>query len=61
MMHKPGSGISSDEGKQIYEFLVYDSSIRKKTVVETILAKASAADKSAAEAKIKEVRDKYDK
>src|SRR5690242_13484144 len=29
MMHKPGSGISNADGKKIYEFLVYDSSIRK--------------------------------
>jgi hypothetical protein len=61
MMHKPGSGISSAEGKKIYEFLVYDSAIRKKGMVEEKLAKASATDKSAAEAKIKEVRDKYQK
>ena len=61
MMHNPGAGISSEEGKQIYEFLVYDSSVRKKTTVEALLAKASAADKAAALAKIKEVHDKYDK
>ncbi len=61
MMHKPGSGISSDEGKKIYEFLVYDSSVRKKAEVDAKLAKASAADKSAAEAKIKEVVTKYGK
>ena len=30
MMNKPGSGISSAEGKKIYEFLTYDSSVRKK-------------------------------
>ena len=29
MMHKPGSGISSAEGKKIYEFLVYDQHARK--------------------------------
>ena len=61
MMHKPGSGISSDEGKKIYDFLVYDSSLRKKAMVDAKLAKASAADKAAAEAKIKEVHDKYGK
>jgi hypothetical protein len=60
MMHKPGSGISSAEGKQIYEFLVYDSSIRKKTMLDDKLAKMSAEDKTAAETKIKEVHDKYD-
>ena len=60
MMHKPGSGISAAEGKKIYEFLVYDSSVRKKAMVDEKLAKATPADKAAAEAKIKEVHDKYD-
>jgi len=40
---------------------VYDSSVRKKAEVDAKLAKASAADKSAAEAKIKEVVTKYGK
>ena len=61
MMHKPGSGISNAEGKQIYEFLVYDSSVRKKSLLEEKLTKATADEKSQAEAKIKEVHDKYDK
>jgi hypothetical protein len=61
MMHKPGSGISSDEGKKIYEFLVYDSAIRKKALLDAKLAKATPAEKTEAEAKIKEVQDKYGK
>jgi len=61
MMRKPGSGIDSADGKKIYEFLVYDSSVRKKTMLDKKLAQATPADKTAAEAKIKEVRDKYDK
>lgn len=61
MMYKPGSGINSGDGKKIYEFLVYDSSIRKKAMLDDKLAKVAPADKAAAEAKIKEVRDKYDK
>ena len=60
MMHKPGSGIDSTSGKKIYEFLVYDSSVRKKAMLDDKLAKLSADDKAAAEAKIKEVHDKYD-
>jgi hypothetical protein len=60
MMHKPGSGIDSSDGKKIYEFLVYDSSVRKKAMVDDKLAKLAPADKTAAEAKIKEVHDKYD-
>lgn len=61
MMHKPGSGISSGEGKKIYDFLVYDSSVRKKTMVDSKLAKATPEEKTADEAKIKELHDKYDK
>ena len=61
MMHKPGSGINADDGKKIYDFLVYDSSVRKKAMVDAKLAKAAPADKTAAEAKIKEVHDKYGK
>src|SRR5512135_595683 len=49
MMHKPGSGINAAEGKKIYEFLVYDSSVRKKTMVDEKLAKAAPADKVTAE------------
>ena len=34
MMHKPGSGIGTSEGKKIFDFLVYDSSVRKKAMVD---------------------------
>jgi hypothetical protein len=61
MMRKPGSGIDSADGKKIFEFLVYDSSIRKKTMLDEKLTKATPEDKTAAEAKIKEIHDKYDK
>jgi hypothetical protein len=60
MMNKPGSGISSGDGKKIYDFLVYDSSVRKKAMVDAKLAKAPG-EKAEAEAKIKEVHSKYDK
>jgi hypothetical protein len=60
MMHKPGSGIDSTGGKKIYEFLVYDSSVRKKAMIDDRLAKLSAEDQTAAKAKIKEVHDAYD-
>jgi hypothetical protein len=61
MMHKPGSGINKDEAKRIFDFLVYDSAVRKKAVVDEKLAKATPEEKTAAEAKIKEIRDKYAK
>jgi hypothetical protein len=59
MMNKPGSGIGPGDGKKIYEFLVYDSSIRKRAALDEKLAKATPAEKAAALAKVKEVRDKY--
>jgi cytochrome c1 len=59
MMSKPGSGIDSGSGAKIYEFLVYDSSVRKKAMVDAKLAKASPAEKAAEEAKIKAVHDKF--
>ncbi len=34
MMRKSGTYISSDEGRQIFEFLVYDSQIRKKDMYD---------------------------
>jgi len=61
MMHKPGSGISNADGKKIFEFLVYDSSIRKKAMVDEKLAKATAEEKSVTEKEIAKIRGKYDK
>ena len=61
MMRKPGSGISAGDGKQIFDFLAYDSSVRKKKMVDEKLAKATPEEKKAAEDKIKELHDKYDK
>jgi len=61
MMHKPGSGIGSAEGKKIFDLMVYDSSVRKKAMVDEKLAKSSAEEKAAAEKKIAEIRAKYDK
>jgi len=59
MMSKPGSGIDSGAGAKIYDFLVYDSSVRKKAMLDAKLAKVSPAEKAAAEAKINAVVAKY--
>jgi hypothetical protein len=59
MMNKPGSGIGAGDGKKIYDFLVYDSSTRKKSMLDQKLSQLSAGEKAAVEAKIKEVQDKY--
>jgi len=61
MMHKPGSGISAGDGKKIFDFLAYDSSVRKKKMLDEKLAKATPEEKKAAEDKLKELHDKYDK
>jgi cytochrome c5 len=61
MMRKPGSGISAGDGKKIFDFLAYDSSVRKKKMLDEKLAKATAEEKKAAEDKLKELHDKYDK
>ena len=34
MMRKPGSGISANDGKTIFEFLAFDSRTRKKALYD---------------------------
>ena len=60
MMHKPGSNITQASGKQIYEFLAYDSSVRKKAAFEAKLAQLPAAEKAEAQARIDELHKLYD-
>ncbi len=59
MMSKPGSGIDSASGGKIFNFLVYDSSVRKKAMLDARLAKLSPTERAAAEAKIKAVVAQY--
>jgi len=59
MMHKPGSMISPGQAKKIYEFLVYDASVRKKGLLGEKLAAATPADKAEAEAKVTEIIQEY--
>src|ERR1017187_7126572 len=59
MWRKPGSNLNKKEAEQIVEFLTYDSSVRKKAVVDEMLAMATPKEKKAAEDKIKEVYAKY--
>jgi hypothetical protein len=61
MMHKPGSGISGGDAKKIYEFLVYDSSVRKKALLDEKLSKLKPDEKAAEEKKIAEVHAQFDK
>ena len=60
MSHKPGSGINNGDARKIIEFLIYDSSVRKKALVDDKLSKATPDVKAAEEAKIKSIHDKYD-
>lgn len=48
MMYKPNSGISSDEGRTLYRFVVYDASARKADLLRKALAGLPAADQSVA-------------
>ena len=59
MMHKPGSNISPGQAKKIYEFLAYDSSIRKKAQFDDKLSKADDAVKADTDARLKEILAAY--
>lgn len=47
MMKKPGSGIDPNSAKKIYEFLVYDSDVRKKDIIGKKLKEKADKDKKA--------------
>lgn len=59
MMHKPGSGIDKTDAKKIFNFLVYDSSVRKKVLYEQKLSQLPPDEKTAAEDKVKEISEAY--
>ena len=55
MMYKPNSGISSNEARTLFRFLIYDASVRKADLLRKALAALPAADRTAAIARVKEV------
>ena len=59
MMHKPGSMISPGQAKKIWEFLVYDASIRKKDLLDGNLAAATPAEQADARDKIAKIIQGY--
>ncbi|MDE2027156.1 MAG: hypothetical protein KGK03_00860 [Candidatus Omnitrophica bacterium] len=59
MMHKSGSNINFGQARKITDFLIYDSSIRKKALVDEKLSKEAPDARAADEAKIKQVQAKY--
>ena len=60
MMFKPGSNITANSAKKIYAFLAYDSSVRKRAMLDAKLATLSPEERKAAEAKLAEVHAEYD-
>jgi hypothetical protein len=52
MVYKPDSKMTDDDGKAIYRFLVYDSSVRKADSLKVHLANLTPDDRAVAVAKI---------
>jgi hypothetical protein len=59
MKCQSGSDISSSEERKLYDFLVYDSSVRKRDKLEAKLQVLTPDAQRKVEDKIKEVADKY--
>jgi hypothetical protein len=59
MKHRSSSDISSSEERKLYDFLVFDSSIRKRAKLEMKLQTLTPDAQRKVEDKIKEVADKY--
>ena len=59
MMYKPNAGISNDEGRTLYRFVVYDGSVRKADVLRKAMAELSAADRAAAVERVKAVNPAF--
>lgn len=58
MMYKPNSEMSEKDGKAIYQFLVYDASVRKTAQLKKALA-ALAQERDEAVAKVKAVNPAF--
>jgi len=59
MMYKPGSGINGGDAKKIYDFLVYDSSVRKKSLLNSKLKQLPSSEQATQNAKIQDVVGRY--
>ena len=55
MMFKPNSGITSEEGKTLYRFLVFDAAARKADVVRKKLLELPAEERATTLEKIKTI------
>lgn len=59
MMFKPNSGISNEEGKTLYRFMVYDAATRKADALRKALATLPAEAKTAAVEKVKAINPSF--
>lgn len=59
MRHKPGSGISSEEAQEIYEYLVYEFSKTRKKEIDEELNALPDEKKKAEQAKIDAIVSKF--
>lgn len=59
MMYKPNSQMSDADGKNIYRFLVYDASVRKRELLKKALPALSPEDRAQAIEKIKAVNPSF--
>ena len=59
MMYKPNAGISSDEGKTLYRFLVYDGTVRKVDELKKRLSALPAAEQAPAIEKLKAINPSF--
>jgi hypothetical protein len=60
MVYKPDSKMTEADGKTIYHFLVYDSSVRKADSLRVHLGNLSHEEREAAVAKIKAVNPSFE-
>ncbi len=59
MMFKPNSGISNDEGRTLYRFMVYDASARKAEALRRAIAALAPPERAAAIEKVKAVNGAF--
>lgn len=59
MMHKPNSGISNEEGKTLYRFMVYDAAGRKPDALRKAMAALPPEEKTAAVEKVKAINPSF--
>ena len=60
MVFKPDSKMTEENGKQIYQFLVYDSSVRKADSLRVHLAALAPEDRDVAIGKIKALNPAFE-